>query len=204
MRRTYEFEAANFRQVNFMNDISQIKWDLFIRAFHWSLVACFALAWFSGEFSVDDLHSWFGYAIALLVAARLIWGVIGRGNARFTSFIYSPAETLSYLSAIIRNNPKHYASHNPAGALMVFALLAVLALMGRSGCVYEAWGEYEGPLWMLQVPIGDELGRLARTIHKMLPEILLVMVGLHLLGVVVATIQHKENFVRAMWYGREK
>jgi len=186
-----------------MNSNISLKWDLFVRMFHWSLVLMFVMVWFTGEFSVDDLHSWFGYAVALLIAARVVWGFIGSANARFSSFIYSPGETVAYLASVLKNNPKHFASHNPAGALMVFALLAGLTLAVVSGFLFEAWGEYEGPLWTMHVTVSDAVGRLARTVHELLPEILLTMAGLHLLGVVLATIQHKENFVRSMLTGRE-
>ena len=182
---------------------TSVKWDLFVRVFHWTLVLSFAMAWFTGEFSVDDLHSWFGYLITLLIVGRFIWGFVGSMNARFKSFIYSPNETVAYLKSIVQNNPKHYASHNPAGAVMVFALLVVLAVMVGSGFIFEAWGEYEGPLWSMQVAISDACGHLARSLHKFLPEVLLAMVGLHLLGVLVATIQHKENFVMSMINGQE-
>lgn len=187
-----------------MSNDNPVKWDLFVRVFHWSLVLFFALAYLSGEFNVEDLHGWFGYAITVLIVGRFVWGFIGSTNARFANFIYSPSETAAYFSSIARNRPKHYASHNPAGALMVFALLAVLAVMVASGLLLEDWGEYEGPLWAMHLTIGDFLGHLAKSLHRDLPEILLVMVGFHILGVVVATLQHRENFVRAMWYGQEK
>lgn len=187
-----------------MSDKAVIKWDLFVRVFHWSLVLLFALAYLSGEFNVEDLHSWFGYGIALLIIGRFVWGFVGSVNARFSSFIYSPCETASYFTSIAKNNPKHYASHNPAGALMVFALLTVLAVTVASGLLLEGWGEYEGPLWAMHVSISDSLGHLAKYLHRELPDILLWMVGFHLLGVVVATFQHRENFVHAMLYGQEK
>jgi len=187
-----------------MDNQSPIKWDLFVRGFHWSLVVFFSLAYLSGEFNVEDLHGWFGYAIVALIVGRFVWGFVGSRNARFSSFIYSPAETFAYFASMIGNKPRHYASHNPAGALMVFALLAALAVLTVSGLLLEDWGEYEGILWAMHVPVSDTLGHLAKLLHRELPEILLALVGLHLLGVVVATVQHRENFVLAMWSGREK
>ncbi|HXH72105.1 MAG TPA: cytochrome b/b6 domain-containing protein [Mariprofundaceae bacterium] len=187
-----------------MRNDSPVKWDLFVRVFHWSLVLFFALAYLSGDFNVEDLHGWFGYVITVLIVGRFVWGFAGSANARFANFIYSPAETLAYFASVIKNNPRHYVSHNPAGALMVFALLASLVALVASGLLLEDWGEYEGPLWAMHVSIGDALGHLAKYVHKALPEILLAMVGLHILGVVVATLQHRENFVHAMWYGQEK
>ena len=187
-----------------MKQSDNIKWDLFVRVFHWSLVLMVTSAYLSGEYDVEALHSWFGYLVLLLIVARLVWGFTGSRNARFTTFIYTPRKTIAYFSSALRNHPIHYESHNPAGALMVFALLGILATLTISGLIYEGWSEYEGPIWSMQIMIGDMAGHLAKVIHRMLPEALLVMVGLHLLGVAVATIQHRENFVRAMWSGRDK
>ncbi|WP_161957634.1 cytochrome b/b6 domain-containing protein [Mariprofundus sp. EBB-1] len=187
-----------------MKNSTSMKWDLFIRTFHWSLVLAVLLTYLSGEFDVEELHGWFGYVLLVLIVARLIWGFIGSINARFITFIYSPRETLAYIASALRNKPIHYNSHNPAGAMMVFAKLGVLIMLVVSGLIYEGWGEYEGPLWSLHIVISDQLGLLAKHVHRLLPELLLVMIAMHLIGVIVATIQHKESFVRAMWYGRDK
>ena len=87
---------------------------------------------------------------------------------------------------------------------MVFALLTVLGLLVVSGLFFEGWGEYEGPLWNMGLMIGDGVGHMSKVIHRTLSPALLVMIALHLTGVVVATVQHRENFVRAMWYGYDK
>lgn len=181
-----------------------IKWDLFIRCFHWSLVCSVVLAYLSGEFDVEALHSWFGYLICLLIPARILWGFISKGNGRFSAFIYSPAETWAYLISMLKNNPRHYITHNPVGALMVFALIIVISVTAGSGLILEGWGEYEGPLWMMGIQFSDELGYCVKSLHRQFPELLLVLVGFHLMGVIIATFQHKENFVYAMWYGYEK
>ena len=51
-------------------------WDRFVRLFHWSLVALFAVSYMSAE-EIEWLHVYSGYTIATLVVLRLIWGVIG-------------------------------------------------------------------------------------------------------------------------------
>ncbi len=187
-----------------MSTTEHMKWDLFIRIFHWSLVVCFTAAFISGEYDIEWAHSWLGYMLVLLLLARLVWGVTGSPNARFTTFMYSPAETWRYFRSCLRNQPLHYDSHNPLGALMVFALLAGLLLLTASGLLYEGWGEYEGPLWVLNIPVSDWLGQWSRSLHRALPDGLLVLVVLHITGMVVATLQHKENFARAMITGYTK
>ena len=59
---------------------SQRVWDLFVRVFHWTLVACVLL----NSFVIDDgedLHQWVGYLASALVGARVVWG--GGGGAKF-------------------------------------------------------------------------------------------------------------------------
>ena len=51
-------------------------WDPFVRIFHWSLVALFAVAFLTGD-EWMKAHVVAGYAIAGLVAARILWGFIG-------------------------------------------------------------------------------------------------------------------------------
>jgi len=180
-----------------------MKWDLFVRVFHWTLVLAFAGAFLSGEYDVESIHTWLGYLIVVLLVARIVWGFIGSPNARFAAFLYTPGETWRYFVSCLRNRPLHYRSHNPLGALMVFALLGALLVLTGSGLLYEGWGEYEGPLWVLEIPVSDALGQWGRRVHKWLPDWVLVLVALHLVGLIVATLQHKENFVRAMITGYE-
>ena len=73
-----------------------LVWDLFVRVFHWTLVAAFVVAYFShgGYLSV---HRWAGYLIAALVVLRVIWGFAGSTHARFRDFVTGPSELGRYL-----------------------------------------------------------------------------------------------------------
>ena len=63
-------------------------WDPFVRLFHWSLVALFAAACATGDES-DRLHIAICYAIARLIALRIMWGFAGSSNARFSDFVHA-------------------------------------------------------------------------------------------------------------------
>ena len=65
------------------------RWDAVVRITHWSIVAAVLVnAVFAEEGS--STHVWVGYALAAILAARLIWGVIGPAEARFSAFPPSP------------------------------------------------------------------------------------------------------------------
>lgn len=161
-------------------------WDISIRIFHWALVAGFAVAYLTGEMEVS-LHENAGYIILGLLLYRLLWGFIGSRYARFSSFVFSPAETFSYIGSLLRLKPEHYLGHNPAGALMVFALLTSLALAVVSGI-------------LLQI---DE-NELFEEVHEFFSHLCLLLVLAHIAGVVVAGKLEGQNLVKAMLTGRKQ
>lgn len=179
-------------------------WDAPLRLFHWILVLSFTLAYLTAEFHVGFIHVWIGYFLIALLVARVTWGFVGSQYSRFKSFIFTPAETLEYVKSMVQNNTKHYYGHNPAGALMVFALLALLTLIFLSGLVTLAVIDFEGPLLFLLDYFDDNMSYAAKELHGLLIDFALVLIPLHLLGVVAGSIQHKENLARAMVTGLKK
>lgn len=179
-------------------------WDLPIRLFHWTLAAGFAAAYLTAKYHANDIHTLIGYALCVLLAARIYWGFSGNRYARFNSFVFSPGETLAYMRSMFGRHPvKHYFGHNPAGALMVFTLLALLGLIFAAGLATLAVIDFEGPLLVLAHYVDDETSYAIRDTHEFLSNVALAMVVLHLMGVVGGSIQHGENLVRAMVTGKK-
>jgi cytochrome b len=198
---------APMRQTNvegIANSDASVKvWDLPVRLFHWTLVAGFIVAYLTAKYRADDLHVLIGYALCLLLAARVFWGFSGSQYARFSSFVFSPSETLDYFRSMFGGYPRHYFGHNPVGALMVFALLALLALIFATGLATLAAIDFEGPLLALVHYVDDETSYAIRHLHEFLSDFALAMVVLHVMGVAAASIQHNENLVRAMVTGKK-
>ncbi len=161
-------------------------WDRFVRIFHWSLVASFAVAWLAGD-DWKSLHLWAGYAAGALIAMRIVWGVIGTRYARFSQFVRSPLTVASYLRDVATGREARYLGHNPAGGAMIVALLVTLAGLCLSG-------------WLLTTDayFGSEF---MEDLHEFLANVALALVGFHLAGVVLTSIRHRENLVRAMVTG---
>ena len=161
-------------------------WDAPVRVFHWLLVLSFAGAYLTAESEVWRLvHVTLGYTLGGLLTFRLVWGVVGTRYARFAHFVRGPSAVLRYLKSLRSGQPEYYLGHNPAGAVAIVLLMA----MGL-GIVATGYATYNdlGPGWLAQ--LHDLLGN----------AMLLVVIG-HLVGVVVASLQHKENLVRSMVTG---
>lgn len=179
-------------------------WDLPVRLFHWILVVGFASAYLTAEYHFNDLHTLIGYGLCILLVARIYWGFFGNPYARFRSFIFSPAETFAYMRSMFGKHPvKHYLGHNPAGALMVFTLLIVLAGIFLTGLATLSLIDFEGPLQILVHYASDETSYAIRELHELLVDATLALVFLHLMGVVGGSVQHGENLVLAMITGKK-
>lgn len=164
-------------------------WDPLVRLFHWGLVVSFAVAWLTAE-NWDGLHEWAGYAAAASIAFRLIWGVVGSKYARFSQFIRPPGAIAEYLRSSIRRIEPRYIGHNPAGGLMILGLTFVMA-----GLVLTGWMNTLDAFWGVEW---------IEEAHEILANVMLIMVIVHILGVIFASLRHKENLVWAMISGRKR
>ena len=164
-------------------------WDPLVRLFHWSLVLSFGIAWLTSHRS-DSIHHWAGYCALSLVSVRLVWGVIGPRHARFSLFLRRPRTIISYIFAIRRGKETRYIGHNPAGGAMVVTLIAGIVATALTGWM-ETTDTYFGVRWV------EEL-------HSFLAHGLLILVGLHIAGVALASYRHRENLVAAMVTGRKR
>lgn len=176
-------------------------WDAPVRMFHWLFVLAFAGAWLSTGDAYLHIHVFAGYGFGGLLLFRLAWGLVGGGHARFTRFAYGPAQAWHYLRSLPGRRAAHYNGHNPAGAWAVFAMLALAAGVTATGLLTLAGQEQAGPLagWL-----GFAAGDRFHGVHETLAWALTAVVGLHLLGVVVSSLAHRENLAGGMVTGRKR
>ena len=164
-------------------------WDAFVRIFHWSLVSLFILAFVTGD-ETEWLHLAAGYAIAVLILLRIIWGFVGPQHARFSDFVRTPREVSGYVRSAIRLRAPRYLGHNPAGGAMIIALLAMLIGISASGFMMTT-DAFWGAQWV-------------EDLHEWLVYVMLGLIALHVAGVVFSSIEHGENLVKAMITGRKR
>jgi cytochrome b len=182
---------------------STYVWDPVVRLFHWLLVLSFVVA-FVTEDDLLAVHVWAGYAVAGLVLTRALWGFVGTAHARWSDFVRPPRAVARYLAAAARHRAPRYLGHNPAGGAMILALLVCLVATVVSGLALYGGQELSGPLagFMSGVPVAWAHG--LEEVHEVLANLTLALVALHLVGVAAASLQHRENLVKAMFTGYKR
>ncbi len=174
-------------------------WDPLVRGFHWLLAGGFFTAYLMAD-EWRRLHIYAGYLVAGLVVFRLVWGLIGTRHARFTDFVKGPQQVRQYLLQMVQGRSPRYIGHNPAGGAMVIALLVFLTGTVFAGMVLYACDGH-GPL------AGTFLSHFrehtVEEVHEFFANGTLFLVFFHVAGVIVSSLLHRENLVRAMITGRK-
>lgn len=119
-------------------------WDPVVRIGHWVLVAGFLICYLT-EGEPEWLHVNAGYAVAITIILRVVWGFIGPRHARFSDFVRAPGEAVTYVKGLLSGSARRFIGHNPAGGLMALAMLASLGATTYTGMAMLA-EEGKGPL----------------------------------------------------------
>jgi cytochrome b len=169
---------------------SVLIWVLPTRLFHWLLSAGFisaaVISLALGEDSpLFPYHAIIGLTIALMVCLRVIWGVAGTRYARFGTFIFGPAAVIEYMKGTLAGGGKRYVGHNPGSSLAIFALLGLVLALAVTGFMMGR---------------GNEA---VKEVHEILAWAAAGVVVVHVLGVALHTILHRENITPSMIHGRK-
>ena len=169
-----------------------LVYDLPTRLFHWLFAGLFLTGFVIAK-TVDDESSWFNYhslaglTLGFLVLLRIIWGLTGTKHARFSGFALNPKDLLNYFKGILAGEKKRWAGHNPASSwagitMMVLALgLAVTGYLMTSGSNKETFED----------------------VHELFANGFIIVVILHVAGIVLHTIRHKEMIGLSMIDGKK-
>jgi cytochrome b len=129
-----------------------------------------------------------GYTVLVLVAFRLLWGLLGTRYARFRALPLAPRRALAYLGSLLKGRPEPHLGHNPAGSLAIYALLALAAGTAITG----------------MAGLSDTGAEWLSDLHEGFANATLAVVIVHVAGVIVGSLAHRENLVAAMLTGRKR
>lgn len=164
-------------------------WDPAVRIFHWTVVSGCLLNLFILQ-SNGTPHKIIGYIVAAALAIRIFWGFIGSGHARFSDFVPKPPAFIRYVSQVMRGEAPRYLGHNPAGAVMMLALMALLAATATTGWMLGL-DAFWGASWL-------------EALHGGLGDAILVFALVHAGAALFESWRHRENLVWSMVTGQKR
>lgn len=196
-----------------MTTEKRLVWDLPLRLFHWLLVLSIAASWYTAEnseeyitagenvYSYTQIHFWLGYWTLGLIAFRILWGFIGPKHARFSSFLTGPSKLLGYARTVFRRDSAPAVGHNPLGGLMVVLMILMVGAQAVTGLfLIDNTEIYAAPYH--PAVSGETAGTLAR-FHHVNFDVLLWVIGVHVLAIVFYVAWKRQNLVGPMVTGRK-
>ncbi|MCS6947942.1 MAG: cytochrome b/b6 domain-containing protein, partial [Steroidobacteraceae bacterium] len=129
---------------------------------------------------------------------RLVWGFVGTRHARFVNFVRGAAQIVAYARATVRGTPPATPGHNPVGALMVLALLALLLAQALTGLFASDDVSEFGPLLGLVTPYFSSL---ATRWHHRIFDVLAVLISLHVAAALAYLFWKRVNLITPMLTG---
>jgi cytochrome b len=175
-------------------------WDAPTRLFHWIVVILVFVSWFSADQGFMKVHLCSGLTLLALLLFRIGWGLVGSTTARFGDFLHPPRAVIGYLKDL-RGGEKHlYAGHNPAGGLMVAAMIAALLAQAVTGLFANDGLHFSGPLALL---VSDDASNWLTELHALIFNVILLLVWCHVVAVGFYLFVKGNNLVRAFITGKK-
>lgn len=168
-------------------------YDLPTRVFHWSFAALFLTAYAIAQL-VDDESSRFawhmlaGLTLVAAVVLRLIWGLVGTRHARFSDFSLRPGALAGYLRGVLAGSGRRWVGHNPASSWAALSMMTIALAMGASGIAMTL---DVAPEWVEEA-------------HEVLANAFLALALLHVAGLVVHVLRHRDALPASMISGHKR
>ncbi|HEY5899687.1 MAG TPA: cytochrome b/b6 domain-containing protein [Burkholderiales bacterium] len=118
-------------------------WDLGVRLAHWVLALLIVVDLFN-EAGANPWHRYLGYAAAALVVVRLAYGWRLGGHPDPRAMLALARRAPAYASDLRAGGRARFVGHNPLGALMAFAVWALVLSLALTGWMLQLdsfWGE---------------------------------------------------------------
>lgn len=164
----------------------KLVYDIPMRFFHWLFAALFVMAFLIAK-TVDDESSAFsyhmlaGFLLVFIVILRMIWGFIGTKHSRFSSFALHPRDLIKYFTGIFLGDKRKWAGHNPASSWGTIIMFGLSLGFGVTGYLMT-----------------NGNGEVFEDVHELLANAFLVLVLMHIAGVVLHSIRHKDGIALTM------
>ncbi len=170
----------------------QLVYDLPTRLFHWIFAGLFITAFVIAK-TIDDespiysYHMMAGLILSFTVWLRVLWGLFGTKHAKFSGFALKPMDLIEYFKGIFSGSKKRWAGHNPASSWAALTMMILALGLGLTGYLMTSGPDKET----------------YEDIHELLANGFIIVVILHVAGIILHTIRHKEMIALSMITGKK-
>lgn len=175
-------------------------WDPWLRLTHLGLIVGVVGAYGTAEWGWLDMdaHFWFGYVVLTLVLFRALWGFFGTTHARFRNFLRGPAALLREVKGV--RTAEETLGHGATGGWATVVLLAALLFQTVTGLFTNDEIQWFGPL---SERVSYDLAESLSSLHVRFQNLLLALIGLHVLAVLGYLLVKKRNLIKPMITGNK-
>jgi cytochrome b len=170
-----------------------LVYDLPTRLFHWLFAGFFITAFAIANLVDDDsarfsLHMLAGLGMMFVIALRMIWSLVGTRHARLGDLVLKPTQLISYFKSMFSSGSRRWIGHNPASSWAAVTMVGLGLGLGITGYLMAT---------------GAESGWVKET-HELMANAFLVVVVLHIAGVAVHVLRHRDHLQTSMVTGRKQ
>jgi len=170
----------------------RLVYDFPTRVFHWMFASGFiaALA-IAKTIDADTItftyHMLIGLTLGFLVSLRILWGLVGTKHAKFSDFSLGLKELGQYFIGILRGDKRKWAGHNPASSWAALSMMALALSLAITGFLMTSGGAKED----------------LEDIHEWFAHAFLVVALMHVGGIILHTLRHREMIGLSMIDGNK-
>lgn len=169
-----------------------LVYDLPVRLFHWLFAGFFVTAFAISNLVDDDstrfaLHMLAGLGMVFVIVLRLAWSLVGTRHARLSDLSLAPGQLLAYFRSMATGNGRRWVGHNPASSWAAVAMVLLGLGLGVTG-------------YLMSTGAGDSL----EDVHELMANGFLAVVLLHVAGVVVHVLRHRDRLPASIVTGRKQ
>lgn len=163
------------------------------RIFHWLFAGMFIAAFFIAKTFDDEsilypYHMLLGLSMAFLVLLRIVWGVMGSRNAKFSSFSLNPRDLVRYMKDVLHSKNHVSDAHNPASSWVAIIMMFLALGLAVTG-------------YLMTVKFYKEI---FEEIHGLFANAFVIAAILHVCGIILHTFRYKDGIGASMLHGRKK
>lgn len=146
-----------------------------------------------------DLHLWLGYGLVMGLVARVIWGLVGPGHARWSA-LWHPAAWQEALGRRQYFTAPAGAGHHPLASGVYLLVYGLILAMAVTGLALAAIDQNTGPLYAW---LGHDVfsKTLFRAPHEWLQYLFMAFIVVHLAALVLHEWRHGVPVAQAMVSG---